>query len=148
MENNYFKAAEVKLTRHITIPAEYIEEQFRRFNRYPMRQRSEAMTDYILEMMKVQYYFTITTSEKNLLKKEIKKMFAGNNDLQIYKEFFVWVGKPELFKLRKNRMLEYADLAPLAYLHLALDGNIASSGAKHLLIDEMQDYSPDRRAHV
>lgn len=142
MENNYFKAAEVKLTRHITIPAEYIEEQFRRFNRYPMRQRSEAMTDYILEMMKVQYYFTITTSEKNLLKKEIKKMFAGNNDLQIYKEFFVWVGKPELFKLRKNRMLEYADLAPLAYLHLALDGNIASSGVKHLLIDEMQDYSP------
>ena len=142
MENNYFKAAEVKLTRHITIPAEYIEEQFRRFNRYPMRQRSEAMTDYILEMMKVQYYFTITTSEKNLLKKEIKKMFAGNNDLQIYKEFFVWVGKPELFKLRKNRMLEYPDLAPLAYLHLALDGNIASSGVKHLLIDEMQDYSP------
>ncbi len=48
MENNYFKAAEVKLTRHITIPAEYIEEQFRRFNRYPMRQRSEAMTDFIL----------------------------------------------------------------------------------------------------
>lgn len=142
MENNYFKAAEVKLTRHITIPAEYIEEQFRRFNRYPMRQRSEAMANYILEMMKVQYYFTITTSEKNLLKKEIKKMFAGNNDLQIYKEFFVWVGKPELFKLRKNRMLEYADLAPLAYLHMALDGNIASSGVKHLLIDEMQDYSP------
>ena len=142
MENNYFKAAEVKLTRHITIPAEYIEEQFRRFNRYPMRQRSEAMTDYILEMMKVQYYFTITTSEKNLLKKEIKKMFAGNNDLQIYKEFFVWVGKPELFKLRKNRMLEYADLAPLAYLHMALDGNITSPGVKHLLIDEMQDYSP------
>lgn len=142
MENNYFKAAEVKLTRHITIPAEYIEEQFRRFNRYPMRQRSEAMTNYILEMMKVQYYFTVTTSEKNLLKKEIKKMFAGNNDLQIYKEFFVWVGKPELFKLRKNRMLEYADLAPLAYLHLALDGNITSPGVKHLLIDEMQDYSP------
>ena len=139
---NYFKATEVKLTRHITIPAEYIEEQFRRFNRYPMRQRSEAMTDYILEMMKVQYYFTVTTSEKNLLKKEIKKMFAGNNDLQIYKEFFVWVGKPELFKLRKNRMLEYADLAPLAYLHLALDGNITSPGVKHLLIDEMQDYSP------
>ena len=142
MENNYFKATEVKLTRHITIPAEYIEEQFRRFNRYPMRQRSKAMTNYILEMMKVQYYFTVTTSEKNLLKKEIKKMFAGNNDLQIYKEFFVWIGKPELFKLRKNRMLEYADLAPLAYLHLALDGNITSPGVKHLLIDEMQDYSP------
>lgn len=142
MENNCFKATDVKLTRHITIPAEYIEEQFKRFNRYPMRQRFEAMTDYILEMMKVQYYFTVTTADRNLLKKEIKKMFAGNNDLQVYKEFFEWIGKPELFKLRKNRILEYTDLAPLTYLHLALDGNITQCRVKHLLIDEMQDYSP------
>lgn len=142
MENNCFKATDVKLTRHITIPAKYIEEQFKRFNRYPMRQRFEAMTDYILEMMKVQYYFTVTTADRNLLKKEIKKMFAGNNDLQVYKEFFEWIGKPELFKLRKNRILEYTDLAPLTYLHLALDGNITQCRVKHLLIDEMQDYSP------
>ena len=69
-------------------------------------------------------------------------MFAGNNDLQIYKDFFEWIGKPEMFKTRKNRILEYADLAPLAYLHIALNGNNAQSYVKHLLIDEMQDYSP------
>lgn len=69
-------------------------------------------------------------------------MFAGNNDLQTYKEFFNWIGKPELFKLRRNHTLEYTDLAPLAYLHLALEGTVAQSGIKHLLIDEMQDYSP------
>lgn len=142
MENYYFRAVDVKLTKHITIPSEYIEEQFKRFNRYPMRQRFEPMTDYILEMMSIQYYFTATTAEKNLLKKEIKKMFAGNNDLQIYKDFFEWIGKPEMFKMRKNRTLEYADLAPLAYLHIALDGKSIQSNVKHLLIDEMQDYSP------
>ena len=37
MENNYFKATDVRLTRHITIPAGFIEEQFKRFNRYPMK---------------------------------------------------------------------------------------------------------------
>ena len=100
------------------------------------------MTDYILEMMQLQYNLTVSTPEKNQLKKEIKKMFAGNNDLQIYKDFFEWIGKPEMFKTRKNRILEYADLAPLAYLHIALDGNNAQSYVKHLLIDEMQDYSP------
>lgn len=142
MENNYFRAVDVKLTKHITIPSEYIEEQFRRFNRYPMRQRFEPMTDYILEMMSIQYYFTATTAEKNLLKKEIKKMFAGNNDLQIYKDFFEWIGKPAMFKMHKNRTLEYADLAPLAYLRIALDGKSIQSHVKHLLIDEMQDYSP------
>ena len=142
IENNYFKAADVKLTKYITIPAGFISEQFKRFHRYPIRQRFETMTDYILEMMKLQYNLTVTTAEKNLLKKEIKNMFAGNNDLQIYKDFFEWAGKPEMFKMRKNRTLEYADLAALAYLHIALNGNNAQSYVKHLLIDEMQDYSP------
>ncbi len=44
--------------------------------------------------------------------------------------------------MRKNRTLEYADLAPLAYLHIALEGTPTLSRVKHLLIDEMQDYSP------
>lgn len=69
-------------------------------------------------------------------------MFAGNNALQVYKDFFMWSGKPEMFKTHKNRTLEYADLAPLAYLHVALEGLPAPSRIKHLLIDEMQDYSP------
>lgn len=142
IENNYFKATDVKLTKYITIPAGFISEQFKRFHRYPIRQRFETMTDYILEMMKLQYSLTVTTAEKNLLKKEIKNMFAGNNDLQIYKDFFEWAGKPEMFKMRKNRTLEYADLAALAYLHIALNGNNALFYVKHLLIDEMQDYSP------
>lgn len=142
MENNYFIATDVKLNKYITIPAGFIEEQFRRFNRYPMRRRFETMAEYILEMMTVQYNFTATTAEKNLLKKEIRKMFAGNNDLQVYKDFFAWAGKSNMFKMRKNHTLEYADLAPMAYLHLALDGNPSRHSVKHLLIDEMQDYSP------
>lgn len=142
VENHYFKATDVKLTRHITVPAEFIDEQFRRFNRYPMRRRFETMTDYILEMMTLRHYFRATTAERNLLKKEIQKMFAGNNDIQVYKDFFEWAGKPEMFKTRKNRTLEYADLAPLAYLHMALDGNPTQPRVKHLLIDEMQDYTP------
>lgn len=142
IENNYFKATDVKLTKHITIPAGYIEKQFKRFNRYPMRQRFETMADYILEMMTVQYHFTTTTAVRNLLKKEIKKMFAGNNDLQVYKDFFEWTGNSGMFKMRRNRTLEYADLAPLAYLHIALNGISTTARVKHLLIDEMQDYSP------
>lgn len=142
IENNYFKATDVKLTRHLTLPAGYIEEQFRRFNRYPMRLRFEAMTDYLLDMMKIQHAFTATTAERNRLKKEIKNMFAGNKDFQVYKDFFAWIGKPEMLKTHKNRTIEYADLAPLAYLHIALEGNNTQSNVKHLLIDEMQDYSP------
>lgn len=48
-----------------------------------------------------------------------------------------------MFKIRKNRTLEQTDLAPLAYLHITLEGNEnIQKQVKHLLIDEMQDYSP------
>lgn len=141
VENNYFRPVDVKI-KHITIPQEYFADEFRRFHRYPVRQRFEVMTDHILETMKVQYRLDLTTPERNILKKEIHKMFAGHNDIQLYKEFFEWAGVPEMFKLRRNRMLEYADLAPLAYLRIALNGLKSNHQVKHLLIDEMQDYSP------
>lgn len=143
IENTYFKAAYVKLTKYITIPAPFIEEQYLRFNRYPIRRRFDAMADYMLDMLKIQYTFTVTTTGRNLLKKEIRLMFAGNNDIQVYKDFFKWTNNPGMFKMRKGHTLEYSDLAPLAYLHLALEGNGNQPfRVKHLLIDEMQDYSP------
>ena len=143
IENTYFKAADVKLTKYITIPAPFIEEQYLRFNRYPIRRRFDAMADYMLDMLKIQYAFTVTTAGRNLLKKEIRLMFAGNNDIQVYKDFFKWTNNPGMFKMRKGHTLEYSDLAPLAYLHLALEGNgNQPCRVKHLLIDEMQDYSP------
>lgn len=143
IENTYFKAADVKLTKYITIPAPFIEEQYLRFNRYPIRRRFDAMADYMLDMLKIQYTFMVTTTGRNLLKKEIRLMFAGNNDIQVYKDFFKWTNNPGMFKMRKGHTLEYSDLAPLAYLHLALEGNGNQPfRVKHLLIDEMQDYSP------
>ena len=143
IENTSFKAADVQLTKYNTIPAPFIEEQYLRFNRYPIRRRFEAMADYMLDMLKIQYAFTVTTAGRNLLKKEIRLMFAVNNDIQVYKDFFKWTNNPGMFKMRKGHTLEYSDLAPLAYLHLALEGNGNQPfRVKHLLIDEMQDYSP------
>ena len=143
IENTYFKAADVKLTKYITIPAPFIEEHCLRFNRYPIRRRFDAMADYMLDMLKIQSSFTVAPAGRNLLKKENRLMFAGNNDIQVYKDFFKWTNNPGMFKMRKGHTLEYSDLAPLAYLHLALEGSGNQPfRVKHLLIDEMQDYSP------
>lgn len=142
LENNYFRPVDVKITKHITIPHEYFADEFRRFHRYPIRQRLNVMAEHIIDTLQVQYLTKLGTPERNMLKKEIRGMFAGDNDLQLYKTFFEWIGVPEMFKLRKNRMLEYTDVAPLAYLHIALEGIKSYSQVKHLLIDEMQDYSP------
>ncbi len=142
LENDRFRSVDVKI-RHITIPDEYIGEQFRRFHRLAVRERFEPMADFIAGELEVKYGIAATTAERNLLKREIRTMFAGGaGDLQLYKAFFEWLGRPELFKMRRGNTLEYADLAPLAYLRIALDGIKSHSRVKHLLIDEMQDYTP------
>jgi len=142
IENHWFTPADIRLTNGFIIPGEFIGEQFRRFDRNPIRQRFDVMADYILDLTQVQYRIPVTTDNRNLVRREIRNMFGALNDLEVYKAFFDWVGKPEMFQLRKNRCLENADLAPLAYLRLVLDGNQPNTRATHLLIGGMQDYTP------
>ncbi len=141
VENHFFRPVDLKI-RHITIPHEYIGEQFRRFHRLAMRERYEPMAELIADELAVKYGIMATTAERNHLKREIRGMFAGNNDRQLYKSFFEWLGRPEMFKMRRGNTLEYADLAPMAYLRIALDGIKPQARVRHLLIDEMQDYTP------
>ena len=142
VENQCFVPQDVPLNHLIMLPAEYIAEQFRRFHRYPIRRRYTVMTDYILQIAQTQYKVTVDTAKRNMVRERIRKMFTANNDLQAYKGFYEWAGKPEMFKMRANHTLEYADMAPLAYLHMVLEGYTVRSNVKHLLIDEMQDYTP------
>ncbi len=142
IENNCFRPTDLKI-RHLTIPHEYIGEQFRRFHRMAIRERFEPMADMIARELEIKYALFTTTAERNLLKREMRGMLAdGAGDLQLYKMFFEWLGRPDMFKMRRGHTLEYSDLAPRAYLRMALDGIKPRTGVKHLLIDEMQDYTP------
>lgn len=60
----------------------------------------------------------------------------------MYKDFYHFIGKPELFKFKSRRTLEYADAFPLLYVKFYFDGLQSYDYVKHLLVDEMQDYTP------
>ncbi|MFN6090367.1 MAG: 3'-5' exonuclease, partial [Cyclobacteriaceae bacterium] len=53
-----------------------------------------------------------------------------------------WIGKPDLFKILPGEKLEYADVFPLIYCKIRLEGAKSFDHVKHLLVDEMQDYTP------
>ncbi len=142
LENDCFRPADVKI-RHITIPHEFIGEQFRRFHRMAPRERFEPMAGFIADELDIRYGIVATTAERNRLRSEIGGMFAGGaGDLQIYRDFYAWLGKPEMLRTRRAATLEHSDLAPMACLRIALDGVKPRTGVRHLLIDEMQDYTP------
>ncbi len=143
VENHGFHPCSVVLNRCQTVPAALISDEFHRFHRLPIRKRYEAMTDSLLTQIQIKEGFEASSTERNALKKALRKMCTGPSDLALYKGFFEWLQKPEMYKLRKNRTLEYADLAPLTWIHLMREGVPANrTRIKHLLIDEMQDYAP------
>jgi DNA helicase-2/ATP-dependent DNA helicase PcrA len=68
-------------------------------------------------------------------------MFKMNNIVDLYRDFFRWAGQPELFRFHHGEALEYADVFPLIYFKIRLEGLKTYDHVKHLLIDEMQDYT-------
>jgi len=77
-----------------------------------------------------------------IVRKELRQMFADTNLRTIYKNFYTWVERPEMFNQGAKGALEYADVFPLVYLKVMLEGTSSRSDIKHVVIDEMQDYTP------
>jgi DNA helicase-2/ATP-dependent DNA helicase PcrA len=69
-------------------------------------------------------------------------MFKFTQVLDFYRDFYRWLGRPELCRVELGQRLEYADVFPLIYLRLRLEGLTAYEHVKHVVVDEMQDYTP------
>jgi DNA helicase II / ATP-dependent DNA helicase PcrA len=97
----------------------------------------------------IYYNYDITSEERATLRVALKSMARQSSLRETYKKLFDWIGRPEMFKLAKGAQLEYADVFPLIYLKMRLEGiDTPRKQIKHLLIDEMQDYTPVQYAVI
>lgn len=79
----------------------------------------------------------VTAIEKGLM-----NMLTIKDSLALYRDFYEKMGIAGLFAMPVPRTLEWADVCPFLYLHAAFEGLEESGVTKHLVIDEMQDYTP------
>jgi len=61
--------------------------------------------------------------------------------LDLYRGFYQWLGREDMFRMQGN-VLEYSDVFPLIYCRIRLEGVRPYQEVKHLVVDEMQDYTP------
>lgn len=126
----------------ITLSAEWIAEQFRKRSQFSVSEQINGVTAGIVEYMRLQYQKSVVGKERTRVRGELRKMFSDTNLKSIYKNFYIWLQREEMFKPAAKGALEYADVFPLVYLKLMLDGIQARDHIKHVVIDEMQDYTP------
>jgi len=123
------------------VPAWFIKETFERYNRMPLLKRFNEVVREIVENIHRYYKIEIQYKDRTELHTTIRKMFPSYNPRVLYKNFYDWLGRPELLKLKKGSTYEWSDVYAFLYLKMKLEGLKQDKKVKHLVIDEMQDYS-------
>ncbi|MFN2430336.1 MAG: UvrD-helicase domain-containing protein [Cryomorphaceae bacterium] len=140
LENNAFKPTDLMINRK-PVPAWFIDEKFKQYSRLPILKRFNEVVREIVNNVEVYYRYEIKGKERTDLHTQVRKMFPSTNLRMLYKDFYRWLEREDLLKLRKGSTYEYSDVYPLLYLKIKLEGIGAFHKVKHLVVDEMQDYT-------
>jgi DNA helicase-2/ATP-dependent DNA helicase PcrA len=151
VENNFFQPEELRVGQRV-IPSPFIHERFRSYHRVPLLKRAP------LVVKDIQLYLRsnagpsgpgrgtapgkLTGAEKAKIWEAVPRMVKASSALELYRNFFNWLGKPEMMRTAPGNVLEYSDVFPLIYCKIRMEGVQSFDHVKHLLIDEMQDYTP------
>lgn len=125
-----------------TADREWIRARFGAYHNYPVIKRLAMVAEDIHDLFETNNIMEEEIPRPRAILKSLNAMVTIKNVLALYKEFYRWLGAPELFVLPARKMLEWADVYPFLYLKGAFEGIQRSAVTRHLVIDEMQDYTP------
>lgn len=140
LENEGFNVTDI-FVKGKPVPAWFIRETFDKYKRMPLLKRFNEVVGEIVDNLFRHYRIEIQYKDRTNLHTTIRKMFPSYNPRMLYKGFYQWLGKPELLKTKKSNTYEWSDVYAFLYLKYRLEGLKSGSKIKHLVIDEMQDYS-------
>ena len=104
----------------------------------PLLERFKAVAEFIIDEEE-----TISDKDMDILEREIvieklERMYETRDFFKLYNRFLVESGREEL---TAESVIPYEDVYALLYLKQLLHGSDKHNGIKHLIVDEMQDYS-------
>ena len=141
IENTYLTVKDLRVGGTV-VPASVIQQKFRTYHRVPLLKRFALVAQDIRDYVRHATGRKLSGGEKSTIGEAIARMFRLHHIPDLYRDFYRWIGRPELLKMDHHRPLEYADVFALIYLRLRLEGLSTYDHVKHLLVDEMQDYTP------
>ena len=142
VENNYFTCTELRVGKTV-VPLSFIQGKFKAYHRVPMLKRFPMVAQDVRDYVRNAAGRKLTGQEKSTIGEAIPRMFKFHQVLDLYQDFYRWLGRPELFRFDfHRRSFEYADVFAFLYLRMRLEGLTAYEHVKHLVVDEMQDYTP------
>ncbi|MBQ8639611.1 MAG: UvrD-helicase domain-containing protein [Lachnospiraceae bacterium] len=113
-----------------------------KFPDIPLLRRMDAVMDYVVDETETLLDRDFSEDEKIAVKEKFDRMYETKDIYCIYNKFLEEQGLPKLPDAEvKDRVIPYEDVYPLLYMKYLLEGTGGRKRVRHLVIDEMQDYS-------
>ena len=115
---------------------------YEKYTGTPLLDRMGAVMDYFIDEVETLRGRSLNDEEQEIICRKFMNMYVTRDICQIYNWFLEDYGFPTLPDMPpERRVLEYEDVYPILYLKYSLTAAGQRKNIRHLVIDEMQDYS-------
>ncbi len=105
----------------------------------PMLARMGKIAEYLIDEQETLQNWDMEDEEKEKVLEKLNRMYVTRDPLELYNRFLAESGREE--QLIQGQEIPYEDVYPLLYLKYAINELPKRRRVKHVVIDEMQDYS-------
>ena len=121
---------------------EIMEFFYEKYTGTPLLDRMGAVMEYFIDEVETIRGRNLNDEELEIICRKFMNMYVTRDICQIYNWFLEDYGFPALPDMPpERRVLEYEDVYPILYLKYSLTAAGQHKNIRHLVIDEMQDYT-------
>lgn len=131
-----------------TAKKDWLKSRYEVYYNHPVKRRLQMIADDILDRFETNNLTKEPLPKPKAVLKSLIEMLKVKNTLALYKDFYKWLNAADKFIMPEKDTLEWADVYPFMYFLAAFEGLKESQLIRHLVIDEMQDYTPVQYAVI
>lgn len=142
LEDELMNFHDVSYKNYTKKESDIIELFYFKFMDIPLLSRMEAVAEYFIDEVETLRGTDMEEEERELVMEKFMSMYETRDLYVLYSRFLEREGYPPLaHEPLERRKLRYEDVYPVLYLKYRLLRQNGHTGIKHLVVDEMQDYS-------
>lgn len=142
LEDSLMEFQDVEFRGLIKTENELVNLFYFKFQDIPLLSRMDAVMEYFIDEFETLHDCTLSEEDRDVIADKFRKMYVTRDLYVIYNWLMEEAGYDTLPEVSyEKRVLAYEDVFPMLYLKYRLFQKSGDKKIKHLVIDEMQDYS-------
>ena len=127
----------------IKASAQELEKNYKSLSRLPVKKRLDKLGADLIARYRRSSDVPLEPGQARLVRETVRKMYLYPGAMELYQNFYAHISRPELLQMAAKKTLEFCDVFPFIYVKMYYE-ELGKGYRKiqHLLIDEMQDYTP------